>query len=120
MDFGNDRHLDVCQEIESALKREYELNSKLTDTRAIFALDNAKIATKHHFGFAKNESLTRDSDLQGIIQRCVAIAAERVGKVNDLTLKDFSSRIDKIARSVRRHSQDGSRAYYDFIRNYVP
>ena len=120
MDFGNDKHLDVCQAIEIALKREYELNSKLTDTRTIFALDSAKIAAKRHFGFAKNEPLAGDPDLQGIIQRCVAIAAERVGKVNDLTLKDFSSRIDKIARSVRRHSHDGSRAYYDFIRDYVP
>jgi len=119
MDFADDKHLDVCQEIEIALKREYELNPKLTDTRTIFALDNAKVAAKRHFGFAKNEPLTADPELQGIIQQCVAIAAERVGKVNDLTLKEFSTRIDKITRSVRRHSQDGSRAYYDFIRNYI-
>ena len=43
------------------------------------------------------------------------------GKVNDLTLKEYVARIDKIRRSVaRHHALDGSRAYYNFIRKYFP
>ena len=41
------------------------------------------------------------------------------GKINDLTLKDYLNRIDKIRRSIVRHSEYGPRAYYEFIRDYV-
>lgn len=52
MQFENDEHLDVCQNIEVGLKEEYENNNKLTDIKTIFALENAKIAIKREFGFA--------------------------------------------------------------------
>jgi hypothetical protein len=120
MDFGDDKHIDVCQSIETGVKREYERNPHLTDTMTIFALESAKIAVKQHFGFAKNETVPSRPELDGIIKWCVALADERVGKVNDLTVRDFSARLDKIARSVRRHSQDGTRAYYEFVKHYVP
>jgi hypothetical protein len=120
MDFGNDPHIDVCQNIEVGLKAEYERHSGLTDTLCIFALESAKVACKHAFGFGKNETFSQTPETAGIVNWCVQVASERVGKVNNLTLKEFNARLDKIIRSVRRHSHDGQRAYYEFIRHYVP
>ena len=119
MDFNDDEHLDVCQNIEVGLKQQYELNDALTDTLCVFALEAAKIAVKQHCGFAKNEKVSSHPLAQGVIEWCVSVGAERIGKVNDLTLKDYLNRIDKIKRSVRRHSSFGERAYYEFIRDYV-
>ena len=119
MDFKNDEHLDVCQNIEVGLKQQYELNADLTDTLCIFALEAAKTALKQRFGYAKNEKLTDHPLAQGVIAWCVSVGEERIGKVNDLTLKDYLNLIDKIKRSVKRHSTDGQRAYYEFIRDYV-
>ena len=62
MQFKNDEHLDVCQNIEVGLKEEYENNENLTDIKTIFALENAKIAIKQEFGFAKNEKVSIDDD----------------------------------------------------------
>ncbi len=120
MDFNDDKHLDVCQNIELGLTREYERNPNLTDSLCILALENAKIAAKHQFGYAKNESFSSASELQGIIQWCVEIACERVGKVNDLTLKEFTACLDKVRRSVKSHSDAGRRGYFEFIRNFFP
>ena len=50
---------------------------------------------------------------------CVVIGVKRVEKVNNLTLAEYLSRIEKIKRSVIRHSEYGARAYYEFIRDYV-
>jgi hypothetical protein len=119
-DFNDDKHLDVCQNIEFGLKREYELDSCLTDSLCILALENAKIAAKKEFGYAKNESVSTAAELQGVIRWCVTLARERVGKNNDLMLKEFIARIEKIKRSVELHSGAGSRSYYEFIRNYLP
>ena len=94
MQFENDDHLDVCQNIEVGLKEEYENNNNLTDIKTIFALENAKIAIKQEFGFAINE-------------------------INDLNLKEYVKRIDKIKRSVERHSEYGRRGYYEFIKDFV-
>ena len=119
MDFNNDEHLDVCQNIEFGLKHQYEENSNLTDPKAMYALDHAKIAVKQLYGFAKNEQVIIDGDTKGIIEWCVSIAEERIGKINDLTLKEYLNRIDKIKRSVKRHSEYGRRGYYEFIKDYV-
>lgn len=54
MDFNDDIHLEVCQNIEVCLRLQYEPNPELTDAKCIFALENAKIAIKKEFGFAKN------------------------------------------------------------------
>lgn len=119
MDFNDDEHLDVCQNIETGLKRQYELRDDLTDSLCIFALDNAKTAVKKHFGYAKHEKVSDHPAAKGIIDWCLAVGVARVGKVNNLTLQEYLGRIEKIKRSVTRHSADGKRAYYEFIRGYV-
>jgi len=86
------------------LKAQYEQNPKLTDAQCMFALESAKIAIKREFGYAKIESITNREEVQGIIQWCVAPGLER---------------IEKIRKSVNRHSKYGSRGYYEFIKKYV-
>ncbi|MGZ8480330.1 MAG: hypothetical protein ACXWX8_19825, partial [Candidatus Binatia bacterium] len=56
---------------------------------------------------------------KGIVDWCVVIGAERIGKINNLTLVEYLARIEKIRRSVVRHSEYGKRGYYEFIRHYV-
>jgi len=118
-DFNEDEHIDVCQNIEVALKHEYENNPGLTDTLCIFALDNAKIAIKQNFGYAKNERVKAQPTIEGIINSCLEIGKVRIDKINNLTLKEYLKRIDKIQSSVKRHSSFGTRGYYEFIRKYV-
>ncbi len=120
MDFNDDKHLDVCQNIEAGLKREYERDPHLTDKLCILALDNAKIAAKQKFGYAKNESVTTASEVQGVINWCVTVALERVDKVNHLSLKEYGACLEKIKRSVQLHSSARERSYYEFIRRYLP
>ncbi len=55
MDLNDDKHLDVCEAIESELRKQYDLQPELTDTLCIWAIDNAKIGIKQQWGFAKNE-----------------------------------------------------------------
>lgn len=118
-DFNDDDHIDVCQNIEFGLKQAYKNDSSLTDPLCINGLENAKIAIKQQFGYAKNESVTSSEELQGIIDWCVSLGLERIDKVNDLTLKDYVQRIDKIKKSVKRHSEFGRRGYYNFIKEYI-
>ena len=119
VDFNDDDHLDVCQNIEVGLKQQYEVHADLTDSICVFALENAKIAIRKECGFAKNEKVTDHLLAKGIINWCIAIGIERIGKVNNLTLAEYLARIEKIKRSVKRHSAYGARGYYEFIRNYV-
>ncbi len=119
MNYKDDEHLDVCQNIEIGLREQYELYPELTDNNCIFALENAKIAIKQMFGYAQNETVTDMKEVQGIINWCVNIGLERIEKINKLTLKEYITRIEKICRSVKRHSNYGSRGYYEFIKNYV-
>lgn len=118
-DFNDDKHLDVCQNLEVGLKTQYELHEELTDSICIFALDNAKVAIKKRFGYARNEKVTEIPLTKGIIDWCVDLGVYRIGKVNDLSLKGYVDRIEKIKRSVIRHSEYGARGYYDFIKDYV-
>ena len=119
-DFNDDPHLDVCQNIEAGLMQCYRSNVRLTDVVCELALDNAKIAVKQHFGFAQNERVSQSEAITPIVAFCVHIGLERVGKVNDLTLKEFVARIDKVKASVRRHSHDGPRAYFEFVSPFFP
>ncbi len=119
MGFEDDKHIDICQNIEFGLREQYDLHPDLTDTLCIFALDNAKIAVKKQFGYAKNERVSEHPLAKGIIDWCVAIGVERIGKVNDITLKEYIDRVDKIKRSVTLHSDYGIRGYYEFIKNFV-
>jgi hypothetical protein len=102
-----------------SLKERYELHADLTDAICILALENAKIAIGKQCGFAKNEQITEHPLARGVIESCTAIGVERIGKVNDLTLAEYLARIEKIRRSVKRHSEYGPRAYYEFIGNFV-
>lgn len=120
MSFLDDEHLDVCQNIEAGLKHAYERNPHLTDALCILGLENAKVAVKQHFGFAKNELVSRAEDIQDVIRWCVQVAVERVERRGDLSLKDYLARIEKIRRSVRLHASAGSRSYYEFIKHYLP
>jgi hypothetical protein len=119
MDLEDDEHLDVCQNIEAGLKAVYERHADLTDSICMFALENAKIAIRKHCGFAKNEKVTAHPLAKEIIDWCVAVGEQRIGKVNNLTLQDYVARIEKIRRSVKLHSESGPRGYYEFIRNFV-
>lgn len=119
MDFNDDSHLDVCNDIEIRLKAQYQKLPELTDQLCAFGLDNAVIAIKQHCGYAKNERVSSHPLIAGIVETCVELGDIRIGKINDLTLKEYVLRIIKIKRSVLRHSDHGLRAYYDFIRNYV-
>jgi hypothetical protein len=119
MDFNDDEHIDVCQNIEVGLRDQYELRPELTDTQSMFALDNAKIAIKKEFGYARNEHVTYTEEIQGIINWCVAVGLERIDKVNNLTLKKYINKLEKIQKSMERHSKFGARGYYEFIKNYV-
>jgi hypothetical protein len=119
MNLANDEHLDVLQNIEVGLKKLYEEHPDLTDQLCAYALDNAKIAVKKHFGFAKNEKVTDHPLAQDIIAWCIAIGRERIGTVNDLTLAEYVTRIEKVKRSVIRHSAYGIRGYFEFIKDYV-
>jgi hypothetical protein len=121
MSFSDDQHMDVCQNIEVGLKLQYERDPQLTDAQCIMALDNAKIAIKHQFGFAPNESVSSNAALQGVIDWCVGVGMERIGKINDLTLKEYVARLEKIKQSVILHA-DGvpsRRRYYEFIQRFV-
>lgn len=119
MDFNDDTHLDVCQNIEVGLKAEYESHPELTDSLCIFGLENAIIAIKQKFGYAKNEKVTNHPLLGGIIEWCVTVGMARIGVVNDLTLKEYVARIEKIKKSIILHSDYGTRGYYDFIKNFL-
>ena len=118
MKFEDDLFLHVCEAIERELIQEYISNPGLTDTRCMYALDRSKIAIKQVFGYAANESAQVDPDLRGILNRCVSVARQYVDKPKGPTLKEFLARIEKVSRSVRRHSQDGARGYFEFIQKF--
>lgn len=119
MGLDDDEHLDVCQNIEVGLKLQYERHADLTDSVCIFALENAKTAIRKHCGFPKNEKVTDHPLAKDIVEWCLAVGVERIGKINNLTLAEYIVQIEKIKRSVKRHSEYGARGYYEFIRNFV-
>jgi hypothetical protein len=120
MDFNDDSHLDVCQNIEVGLKAQYELHPELTDSLCVFGLEHGIIAIKQKFGYANNMKISNDPLIQGIIKWCVEIGEERIGKLNNLTLQEYVARIKKIRKSVILHSSlGGQRGYYEFIKDYV-
>ena len=119
MGFEDDEHLDVCQNIEFGLIKQYEINPALTDSLCIFALDQAKVAIKQQFGFAANDRVTGNEQVKGMIDWCVAVGVQRVKEDGDLSLKEYVKRIEKVKKSVKRHSLFGPRGYYHFIRKFV-
>ena len=120
MSFNDDPHLDVCQNIEAGLKLEYERNPALTDTMCVLALETAKLVVKRGVADGTFSTTGVRSEFEGIVGWCMEIARERVCKSNDLTLKEYLASIGKVTRSVRRHSVEGRRSYYEFVRHYLP
>ena len=118
MESRDDIHLDVLIEIEQSLMSEYERNADLNDTICVFGLENAVVAIKKKYGYAKNESVSDMPSVQGIVNSCVQIGMARIDNVNNLTLKEYVKRIDKVKKSVIRHSKSGSRGYYEFIKRF--
>jgi hypothetical protein len=119
MELNNDFHLAVCQAVESGLRAEYDVTPELTDALFVLGLDNSIVAVKQKFGFAKNEAVRSHLAIDGIVAHVVNVGFDNIGKAGDLTLKDYVAIINKVKKSVVRHSAYGSRGYYDFIRNYT-
>lgn len=118
-DFNDDPFLDICQNIEVGLRGEYDTLPDLTDALCIFGLENSAIAVKQQFGYAKNERVSNHPLIGGIVECCVTVAVQRISERNDLTLKEYLARIEKVRRSVKTHSTYGTRGYYEFIRQFV-
>lgn len=120
MSFNNDDHLNVCQDIEAGIKLVYDEDPAMTDAICMFALDQGKIGIKQRFGYAENERVTTTPEAQALIAWFVMIGLKRINKVNDLTLKDYVARLEKIKKSVGHHTGVNRRSYYQVIRNYLP
>jgi hypothetical protein len=117
MDSTRERYL--CQAIETALSAQYHLTPDLTDGLCIVGLDNAIVALKQQFGFARNESVLAHPAIDGIVAQLVTIGVDSIGNQEQLSLKDYIAIINKIKKSVLRHSAFGQRAYFDFIKDFV-
>ena len=114
----SNRELALCLAIETGLVAQYRMKPELTDTLCIIGLDNAMIALKQKFGFARNEAVLSRPVIDDIVAHVVNIGVANVN-VDGLTLKDFVAVINKIKKSVTRHSAYGPRAYFTFVKNYV-
>ncbi len=114
-----DKYLDILNNIEHGLKVIYEFNEELTDIKMVFALDNAIIAIKKEYGYARNEKVIEDLDTKNVIDHCVVLGKERIDETKQITLKDYVKCLEKVKKSVKLHSSDGRRGYYEFVRNYV-
>jgi hypothetical protein len=119
MSMNDEMHFEVLQNIEAGLKLQYELHPDLTDSLCVLGLENAVIAIKQEFGYAKNESLLQHPLTAGITDWCTEVGLRRINETDNLSLKEYIAAINKVKRSVTRHSAYGARGYYDFIRNYV-
>lgn len=113
------QELYLCQAIETGLSTQYHLLPELTDGLCIVALDNAILALKQKFGFARNETVLCRPAIDGIVAHVVDIGLVSIGNQADLTLKDYIAIINKVKKSVIRHSAFGPRAYFDFVKDYV-
>lgn len=119
MDLNNDFHLAVCHAVESGLRAEYEATPELNDALCMLGLDNSIVALKQKFGFAKNEVVRRHPAIDGVVAHVVNVGSEHIGDTGGMTLKEYVAIINKVKKSVARHSAAGPYAYYDFIRNYT-
>jgi hypothetical protein len=115
----SDQELTLCNFIETGLSAIYAATPELTDAMCILGLDNSIIALKHHFGFARNETVLSKPVIDDIVEHVVDVGVTAIDETTGVTLKDFIGVINKIKKSVIRHSVFGARAYYEFIKNYV-
>lgn len=115
----SNRELYLCQAIETGLSAQYRLMPELSDGLCIVGLDNSILALKQKFGFAKNEAVLSRPAIDGIVAHVLNIGLDSIGNQDDLKLKDYIAVINKVKKSVIRHSAFGTRAYFDFIKHYV-
>lgn len=116
---NTDQETTLCQAIETGLSAQFHQLPELTSALCILGLDNAVIALKQNFGFAKNETVLSRPAIDGVVAHVVEVGMEHIGKMDGLTLKDYLAAVHKIRKSLILHSEFGPRAYYDFIKNYV-
>ena len=109
----------MLKELESALVDEYRGNSQLQDLKVAMALDHAKVALKQEFGFAKKETVSDEWLIQGIIEKVKVIGCKWIADHEDIDVRCVVSLVDKVKRSVNRHSSHGLRGYYEFVKNFV-
>lgn len=113
------QELDLCKAIETGLCNEYRRQAALTDALCIIGLDNAVIALKQHAGFAKNETVLSHPGIDGVVAQVRTIGLDQIAQGDNLTLKDIIAAINKIKKSVARHTAYGPRAYFTFVQDYV-
>lgn len=114
-----DMELSLCNFVETSLSIIYESIPELTDGMCVLGIDNAVLALKQHYGFAKNETVLKRPVIDDIVESLVALGVAAIDEKMDVSLKDFIAVLTKIKKSVIRHSAFGPRAYYDFVKNYV-
>jgi hypothetical protein len=76
------------------------------------------IALKQHFGCAKNETVLRRPNIDGIVG-CRCGRSRDIGHVNALTRKEYVAVITTIRKSVIRHAALGPDAYFNLVQNDV-
>lgn len=113
------QELFLCQAIETGLSAQFFHNPELTDGLCIIGLDNAIIALKQHFGFAKNETVLRHAGVDEVVAHVLAVGLDNIDQDNGLTLKEYIGVVTIIKKSVVRHAALGPRAYFNFIKDYV-
>jgi hypothetical protein len=97
------KQLALLMGIESGLKTVYEIYPDLTDSLCELALDNAKNAVKHEFGYAANETVAWAPNTKAVIGLITILGKRLVEENSDITLKDFLTAMEKVKRSVARH-----------------
>jgi hypothetical protein len=81
--------------------------------------NQAKIAIKKQFGFAKGEKVKADPSIQEIINGCVEVGPKYIGHTNKLTLREYVNLLKRLQRSTKFHFERGSRNYYNFMSHFV-
>ena len=114
-----ENELAMLQGIESALVVEYDKNQDLTDLKVAHAVDHAKIAVKQMYGFAKKETVSDAEDIQGIILSCKEVGKKWIDENEEIDSREFCRLLDKVKRSIEKHSTQGLRGYYEFVREFV-
>ncbi|NHZ81575.1 hypothetical protein F2P44_20175 [Massilia sp. CCM 8695] len=113
------RERSLCQAIETGLIAQYRMQPDMTDGLCIVALDNAIVALKQKFGFARNETVLSRPAIDGIVAHVVELGVKHIGNQDGLTMKDYIAVINTIRKSVIRHSACGPHAYFNFVKDYV-
>lgn len=114
-----DHELALLQAIETALADAYRADPDLNDALCVVGLDNAIIALKQAFGFARNETVLRRAGIDLVVAHVVKVGTDNISATGEPSLKDFIVLVNKVKRSVVRHSAFGPRAYFDFVSGYV-